>query len=219
MGHCLLTRVVGVGSICRDIAHHAELSAGRVEGVKVDEVGDLAGEVDAVDEDIALGDLGERSALGRLGHIVLENLAVGDACLEAHVHSTAATATEGTNDNDAWQAAGLLLSSLDVLLDVDHKRVFVRVAGHLRQGHAGVGQLPCPVLERQSATAEACVIPKRRDAAATLGVVQEFEIEQGAAAAGEPAKNCLPAALSLNVEKTGISNAVPANCWRTRRPL
>lgn len=108
--------------------------------------------------------------------VPFEDLAIRDASLEAHVDSAAAAAAEGTDDDDAGQAAGLLLARLDVLLDVGDQRVLVRVAGHLWQGHTGVGQLPCPVLERKSATAETCVEPKRRYSPVGIRVLQEFEI-------------------------------------------
>ena len=63
-------------------------------------MGNLGVEVNAVHEDVALGDLLERAALGRLGHIPLEDVLVRDAGLQGHVDGAATTPTKGTDDDD-----------------------------------------------------------------------------------------------------------------------
>lgn len=86
--------VEGVGGVGRDVADDGQLAAGAggLERLHVHEVGDLGGQVDAVDEDVALGDLGEGPALGRLGDVPLEDVLLGHACAEAHVDGSATAA-------------------------------------------------------------------------------------------------------------------------------
>ncbi len=67
-------RVVWIGSIGADIADDRELPVWYVEALEIDEVGDLRHQVYAVDEDIALDNLGERSALSCLCHIPLQHI-------------------------------------------------------------------------------------------------------------------------------------------------
>ena len=51
-------RVVRVRRIATHIAHNAELAVGRLEALQVDEWWDWLGQVDAVDEDVGLDNLG-----------------------------------------------------------------------------------------------------------------------------------------------------------------
>ncbi len=50
-------RVVWICSVCRDVTDHGQLAIRRIERWHIDEVGDLSGEVYAVNEDVALNDL------------------------------------------------------------------------------------------------------------------------------------------------------------------
>lgn len=66
--------VVGVGGVGADIADDRKLAVWHLETLHVDEVGNLGHQVDAVDKDITLNNLGERSSLGCLCHIPLDNV-------------------------------------------------------------------------------------------------------------------------------------------------
>lgn len=189
---------MGVSGVSRDITHDAELAPGRLERVDVDEMGDLGGQVDAVDEDVALGDLLEGPALGRFRHIPLEDLLRGQARLKAQVHGAATAAAQRADDDDARQAAGLLLARRQVLLDVRDQRVLVRVA--LDAGErlpARVRQLPRPVLERERAAAESRLVPEGRDSPPRRGVLEELEVEERAAATREAGQDGVPTRLLL----------------------
>ena len=50
-------RVIWICSVCRDVTDDGQLAVRRIERWHIDEVGDLSGEVDAVNEDVALNDL------------------------------------------------------------------------------------------------------------------------------------------------------------------
>lgn len=104
--------VVGVGSVARDIAHDAEVPVGNVQAGQVDKVGDLLGEVNAVDKDVRLDNLGEGSALSGLRHIPLENVLLRDAGLDEEVNGTTSTAAKGTNNESAGLTPGNLLYRL-----------------------------------------------------------------------------------------------------------
>lgn len=160
---------------------------------------DLGRQVDAVDEDVALGDLREGPALGRLRHVPLEDLLRGQAGLEAQVDGAAAAAAQGADDDDAGESAGLLLTCGQVLLDVGDQRVLVRVALDSRQRlrAARVRQLPRPVLERERAAAEPGLVPEGRHAPPRRRILQELEVQERAAAAREPRQDRLPPALLL----------------------
>lgn len=50
-------RVIWICSVCRDVTDDGQLAIRRIERWHIDEVGDLSGEVYAVNEDVALNDL------------------------------------------------------------------------------------------------------------------------------------------------------------------
>ena len=188
---------MGVRGVSRDIADDAQLSAGSLQRVQVHKVRDLLGKVYAVDEDVALGDLIEGTALGGLSHVPLEDLLLGHAGLEGHVDGTAAAASQGADDDDTGQAAGLLLAGGKVPLDVGHELGLVGVARDGGQRLAGVRQLPGPVLEGQRAAAEAGRVTEGGHTAARLGVVQELQVQERTATAGESGQDRVPASLLL----------------------
>jgi hypothetical protein len=155
---------------------------GEEEGLT--KVGDLAGQIDAVDEDVAVGDLlclatlaythslytqttiptGERTkraALGSLSHIPPEDVFLRHAGLAEGIASTGTAAAEGADDDDAWQATGLLGAGGQGLLDVLEQRGLVRVA--LDAGERLLGamlELPGPGLEGESGTGETGMVAK-----------------------------------------------------------
>jgi len=112
----------------------------------VTKVGDLAGEVDAVDENITVGNLlcstsaqvievqrvirlpTERAAGGRLLHIPLENVVLRDARLAEGGDGSGAASAESANDDDPRHPSGLLGALLDSGLDVCNQRILIRVA-------------------------------------------------------------------------------------------
>jgi hypothetical protein len=76
--------VVRIRGVAADIAHDAEFAVGGREAGAVHERRDGVRQVDAVDEDVGLDDLGEGAALGCLVQVPLED--VGDAGLGAGVY-------------------------------------------------------------------------------------------------------------------------------------
>ncbi len=132
-----------------DIADDGELAVWGLEGFKVDEVGDLAGQVDAVDKDVAVGDLlcggtnvrnpncvsvtkrerrTKRTAFGSLSHVPLENLVIGDAGLLKGGDSAGAATAEGTDDDDLGHPSSLLDTLLNSSLDVGDQSGLIWVA-------------------------------------------------------------------------------------------
>jgi hypothetical protein len=57
-------RIVGVGRIGADIADNQQLAVWSIQALHIDKVRDLGHQLYAIDEDVALHDLRERSALG-----------------------------------------------------------------------------------------------------------------------------------------------------------
>lgn len=188
---------MGVRRISRHIAHDAQLALGGLERVDVDKVRNLGGQVDAVDEDVALDDLLKGAALGRLRHVPLEDLLGGQPRLEAQIDGAAAAAAQRADDDDARQLSGLGLARGEVLLDVGDQRGLVRVALDPGQRRPRVRQLPRPGLERQRAATEARLVPERGHAPARRRLLQELEVQERAAAAREARQHRLPAALLL----------------------
>ncbi len=145
--------VVGVGCVAADIADDAELAVGRLEALAVDKGRDGLGEVDAVDEDVRLDDLGVRAVtLLGLGEIPL--LDVGAANLLEQVNGARAAATEGAKDQAGGLASSDLLTGSNILFELSNQVALgVVVAAALSEGldtgeglAVGVGELPCPGL-------------------------------------------------------------------------
>lgn len=90
----------------------------------------------------------ERTTDGRLGHIPLDNVVLGDAGLAQGVDGAGAAPAKGADDDDAGHTAGLLGAVLDRLLDVGDQRILVGIAGHAGEGLAVV-ELPGPDLESE----------------------------------------------------------------------
>lgn len=137
----------------------------------------------------------ERTALGSLCHIPVENVLVGDAGLLESADGTGAATATGTDDNHAGQTAGLRNTLLDSLLDVGDQSILVGVALNAGEGLAVV-ELPSPHLEGKSGTGETGVEAEGSNTATVL-VNQELEVKKSAATAGESGKNVLPTGLLL----------------------
>lgn len=90
----------------------------------------------------------ERTTDGRLGHIPLDNVVLGDAGLAQGVDGAGAAPAKGADDDDAGHTAGLPGAVLDRLLDVGDQRILVGIAGHAGEGLAVV-ELPGPDLESE----------------------------------------------------------------------
>lgn len=212
--------VVRVRRIAANVANNAELAAGLCELLLVDEGRDGLGQIDAVDENVALDDLGVGAgALRRLGQIPLLDLAAAD--LLEQVNGAGAAAAEGSENEGGGLAAGDLGTCGDVFLELGDELVLVEVVAatggeffDAREGLAfGVGELPCPSLEiasvgfglegwcgayldGQSSADEASVVSKGSNAPARR-VLQELQIIQDTTAARETSQHLLPAALLL----------------------
>lgn len=144
---------MGVGGVAGDVADDAELAGGRLQALAVDKGRDGLGEVDAVDEDVRLDDLGVGpAALLGLGEVPL--LDVGAADLLEQVDGAGAAAAEGAEDEAGGLAAGDLFSGGDVLFELgDEVALGVVVAAAVGEGldageglAVGVGELPGPGL-------------------------------------------------------------------------
>lgn len=106
--------------------------------------------------------------------------------------------TESTDDDHPRLPSDLLLSLAQDGLDVRNQLVLVGVRGNAVQRLRGrVRQLPRPVLQRQSSTGEAGVVAEGGDSPSGLGVGQELQVQQGAAAAREAGQHRVPALLAL----------------------
>lgn len=188
-------RVVRVGSISRDVADDAELAVWVLERSVVDKVRDLEGEVDAVDKDISIDDLLERSTLGRLSHIPLDDVLFRHTSLSAQINSTLSASAKSTDHQNLWLATNLGCAHGNGLLDVGDQSGLGRVCGDAWE-RGVVGELPSPVLECESGTGEAGVETVGCYAAPRL-VDKEFEVEEGAVAGWEAGEDVSPAALVL----------------------
>lgn len=145
--------VVRVGGVAADVADDAEVAAGALEALAVDKGRDGLGQVDAVDEDVRLDDLGVGpvARLG-LGQVPLLDLAAAD--LLEQVDGAGAAAAQGAQDQAGGLAAGDLLAGGDVLLELgDQVALGVVVAAAFGEGldagerlAVGVGELPGPGL-------------------------------------------------------------------------
>lgn len=144
---------MGVGGVAGDVADDAELAGGRLQALAVDKGRDGLGEVDAVDEDVRLDDLGVGpAALLGLGEVPL--LDVGAADLLEQVDGAGAAAAEGAEDEAGGLAAGNLFSGSDVFFELgDEVALGVVVAAAVGEGldageglAVGVGELPGPGL-------------------------------------------------------------------------
>jgi hypothetical protein len=143
---------VRVGGVAADVADDAEVAGGGRERLEVDKGRDGFGEVDAVDEEVALDDLGVGpGAVFCLGQVPLLDLVAAD--LVEEVDGAAAAAAKGAEDERGGLAAGDLFTCCDVVLELgDELRLVVVVAAAVGEGlDAGEGlavmcQLPCPCL-------------------------------------------------------------------------
>lgn len=194
--------VVWVGSIAGHIHHDRQVSVRVRQTLGVDEIGDLVHEVDAVDEDIRLDDLYERTAPSSLGHIPLEDILAIQPRLEAEIHRALPAAPKSANDQHAGLAAEFLGPPGDSRLDVLNQRILVREGLDGAEFAAGVDGLVGPDFEAEGGAGEARVVAKGGDSAAAF-VLQEFEVEEGSAAAGEAAEDALPAGLVLEDVQEG----------------
>lgn len=117
-------RVVGVSSVATDIDNNCQLTIGIGQRFSVDEVGDGLIEVNAVDKDIGflrlasyqftrrslltLNNLIERTALGGLGHIPLQDVFSRDTGFKAQINSSPPTSSQGADDQHSRFPSTLL---------------------------------------------------------------------------------------------------------------
>jgi hypothetical protein len=190
--------VVRVGRVAADIADDAEPAAGRLEALLVDEWWDRLGEVDAVDKDVRLDDLGVWAfALLGLGKIPLLDLRAAN--LLEQVNGTRAAPSESAQYETAGLVTGNLRTGCDVLLELGNQLALVIVVAasvgeglKARERFAVVGELPCPCLQEsvlvvrqrrafrtyldgKSSPNETRVVAERSNAPARL-VLQELEV-------------------------------------------
>ena len=189
---------MGVGGVAGDVADDAEVAfVAVVQGLLVDEGRDFFREVDAVDEDVGLDDLGEGAALGRFCQVPFQDVLVWDAGLFAEVDGASAAAAEGTDHQHAGFAASARLTGCHLGADVVEQEVLVGVGA---DGGHGFGfrvlEMVGPCLDSEGGACVACVVAECCYAAA--GVVgEEFEVEERAAALGEAGEDIFPAGLAF----------------------
>lgn len=142
-----------VRRVAANVADNAELALRRLQALLADERWDGLGEVDAVDKDVRLNDLGVWAvALLGLCEIPLEDLGAVD--LLEQVDGTRTTAAEGAEDETARLTACNLLTSGDIFLELGDQLVLVVVvAASVCEGldawerlAVGVCELPRPCL-------------------------------------------------------------------------
>jgi len=187
--------VVWVCGISADIADDRQLAVWGIQALGINEVWNFGGQVDAVDEDIAVDDLLEWPTLGGLGHIPLDDVLIWDTGTLAEIHSAGSASSESSNNEDAGCAAGLLCAFCDGLLDVGDQGGLVGVGADAREWLA-VSQLPGPVLKSKSGAGKASVVSVCGDTAASL-VNEELEVEKGPVATREAGEDGFPSTLSL----------------------
>lgn len=139
----------------------------------------LAIQVDAVDKDITLNHLLERTTGRRLLHIPLDDILLGNTRLDTHVHRATTAAAQSANNDDARHSASLVLALGKGLLDVGHQGVLVGVALHAGKGLARVEELVSPVLDGEGSAGKTCMGTERGNSPAIL--FEEFEVEEGPA--------------------------------------
>lgn len=128
--------VMRVGGVAADVADDGEGAAGGVgggQGGGREEGRDGGGEVDAVDEDVALEDLREGPALGRLGQVPFEDVRRRQTDLAEEVDGAFAASTERADDQGARVAAGVAAETgLDGAAHVRQQVFFARIAADPR---------------------------------------------------------------------------------------
>lgn len=93
--------VLAVG-IAADVANDTEPPFRHGQGLKSGEGGSAVGaEVDAIDENVRLGDFREGPAALGLGHVPLQDVLFGDARRLAELDGAPTAPTESANDDDA----------------------------------------------------------------------------------------------------------------------
>lgn len=146
-------RVVRVCGVAADVADDAQLALGRLQALLVDERWNGLGEVDAVDEDVRLDDLGVWS-VALLGLCEIPLLDLGAANLLEQVNRTRATAAQSTQDQAGGLVACDLLTGCNILLELCNQlALVVVVSASIGKGldarerlAVGVCELPCPGL-------------------------------------------------------------------------
>lgn len=186
-------------SLARNVNNDREAAAltGLSHELGGDELGDGLREVDAVDEDVNVEDLLERSALRGLGHVPLDNVLLLDSDLAEEVNgSRTATAESADHENlDVLETALGVLNCLTALVDhgslvgVGLEALEDTLASVLLLG--GVGEAS------GGSTSKASVETEGSDTALGLGVLEELEVVESALALGEATENVVPASLLL----------------------
>lgn len=168
--------VLAVG-VAADVADDAELPVGRGQGLEGGEGGRRVGaEVDAVEEDVGLDDLGEGPAALGLGHVPLEDGLLGDAGGDAALDGALAAAAEGADDHGAGVLAVVQRQrGLDGGPDEVHELRGRVEHLHRALGLPGVQELVGPGQERQGCARVPGAVAESRDAAAAV-VDQELQV-------------------------------------------
>lgn len=189
--------VVGVGGVGRHVDNDRQLSALLVEQIVVDKGGDGLRQVDAVDEDIGIGNLLEGAALLGLVHVPSHNVLLGDSDLSHQVNGTGSTSAKGTNHQHLGELGALLGGGSNVLLDLGNQLALVGVGRDAWQVlGVGVGLLEGPGLHADGSAGKSGVEAKSGNSSSAV-VLQELEVVQSSVSGGESAENVLPAALVL----------------------
>lgn len=205
-------------ALARDIDDNAQSTIRSSFGdeFRSDKLGNRLGEVDAVDENVDIEDFGEWTALGRFGHVPLDDVfpnyqqgvsqddevfsrkdVLGNTGLPEKVNSTGSTSSQGANDQHLYPllaflgALQRLAHFLDHLTFVGVRLQFAQLAltvlGLLSGKGEGTG----------GSTGETGVETECGDTSVGNGVFEEFKVVKGALALGESAEDIVPSALVL----------------------
>jgi hypothetical protein len=185
-------RVVGVGGVARNINNNGELAGRSSKGSSINEGGNRLRKVDAVDEDVGLDDLHERSSLGGLSHIPSDDVLLGDSSLNTEVDSSTSTSSKSTNNENSR-----LLSSLrDSLLDVRDQSILVRVRRNTAKLNIRVQLLVSPNLDSESGTGKSSVVSEGGNTTSGL-ILEELQVVKSSVTVGETGQDIGPTSLVL----------------------
>jgi hypothetical protein len=140
---------------------------------------------------------GSRPVLLGFREVPFDDVGIGEADLRAEVDGAAAAAAERADYEDGGEFVGDGGGGGEFGFDVRDEEVLVCVA--LDAGEGGgvrVLELVGPCLDGECCTCVACMVAEGGDAAAGV-VLEEFEVEESAAALGEAGEDFFPTALGF----------------------
>lgn len=147
---------------------------------------------------LTIQQLGERSTLGGLLHIPLDNILVLQTDLPERIDRAGSTPAKCTNHQRLDVSDTTLAEGLDALPDVlDHRLLVIIRLQILQHALSAFLLLPNVGQRSRSSTSESSVEPEGGDTSSGFGVFEEFEVVQQAIALSESTEDVAPAGLLL----------------------